>query len=106
MNCLLGIRRSSNNQYPDAEGAEVTRKTQNRKNLLKDVLPRLLRNFCAFCVRLLVFDFQCVSPTNPRSSANHFSTGTVPGNTGCTVTGNCCHAHCWPSCMCSSPLHW
>jgi hypothetical protein len=47
--------------HPDAEGAEVTQKTQ--KEEMKDEefrrrscsFPRLLRNFCVFCVRMSGF---------------------------------------------------
>jgi hypothetical protein len=47
------MQKRGKTKHPDAEGAEVTQKAQ--KNPSKDFLLRLLRSFCAFCVRILVF---------------------------------------------------
>lgn len=46
---------------------------------------------------------QCVAPENPRSNANIFNTGIVPGSTGDTVTGSCCQLQACPSRICNSP---
>jgi hypothetical protein len=56
----VGVAAALNPQYPDAEGAEISQRTQKnfqeRKKYLLVFVLRPLRNFCVLCVRKLVVD--------------------------------------------------